>query len=344
MKKITIKDVAEAAGVSYVTVSNVINGKGKMTEKTRAKVLSMIKKMDFHPDGNARALVSGKSNTIAFVSGYLSSLFVNGILAGLERQLYETGNSDYILAHISTKVSQEIKQKLIDEIIYGKKADAVIMLTVKPDNGQIKELKKNRIPLVLIESDSVPGANCIRIDNCKGGYLAADYLLKKGKRKMAMVIGPQRMSGKAETENPAMRERLKGYINAFKDYGVEPDEGGIYRIKTHTPEEGARILDVIMAEKPDTDAIFCAAGDMAAIGILSRAKQLGISIPGDISLVGYDDIIIARFMNPALTTVNQQLDVLGKKAIGLALDTLKGKITGTHEILIMPELVIRESA
>ena len=344
MKKITIMDVAKAAGVSHVTVSNVINKKGQMTDDTRQKVQAIIDKMNFHPDGSARALVSGKSNTIAFISGFLTSPFVAGILAGVERQLYDTKNSNYILSHISTKVSQEIRQKLIDEIIYGKKADAVIMLTVKPDSGQIKELKKNGIPLVLIENDPVAGASSIRTDNARGGYLAADYLLKKGKRKIAIIMGPQGKAGTNEIENPAMRERLKGCANAFSDNGAEPDAERIYRIRTHTPEEGARIMDIIMAEKPDTDAIFCAAGDNAAIGTLSRARQLGLKIPGDISLVGYDDIQLARFMNPALTTVNQQLDELGKRAIDLAIDTLNGKITGSHEVLIMPELVIRESA
>jgi DNA-binding LacI/PurR family transcriptional regulator len=341
MKKVTIKDVADAAGVSYVTVSNAINNKGRMTEETKQKVLACIKKMNFHPDGSARALVSGKSNTIAFISGYLSSPFVTGILAGVERQLYDKGNFDYILAHISIKVSQAIKQKIIDDMIYGKKADAVIMLTVKPDDKHIKEFKKHGIPLVLIENDAVAGANSIKIDNRKGSYLAVDYLLNKGKRKIALVSGP---SGNDGIENNIMMERQKGYEDALKNKGLETEKKRMYNTQNHRLEEGIRLLDAVLADNPDTDAVFSAAGDFVAVGIMHRAKELGIKIPQDISLVGYDDIPIAGLLNPSLTTVSQQLDVIGRKALDLAMDSLTGKIHGTHEIQMAPELIIRESA
>jgi LacI family transcriptional regulator len=344
MKKITIKDVAEAAGVSYVTVSNVINGKGRMTDKTRDKVRACIQKMNFHLDDSARTLASGKSNTIVFISSYLTSPFVTGILEGVERQLFDTGNSELTLTHNSTKGSNATKQKLINDMIYGKKADAVIMLTIKPDDSQINEFKKAGIPLVLIESSYVLGANTIRLDNYKGGYVAVDYLLKKGKRKIAVICGPFGPSAEGEPESSSVTERYKGYKAALKDNGVEFDKSLTYNIKYYIQEEGVKLLDTMLGEHKDIDAIFCAAGDMVALGIIYRAKQLGKRIPQDISIVGYDDITIAGFLNPPLTTIRQPLDTMGRKAFDLAMDMLKGKTKGAHEILIMPELVIRESA
>jgi LacI family transcriptional regulator len=344
MKKITIRDVAKAAEVSHATVSNVINEKGNVTEKTKIQVQGFIQKMNFHPNGLARTMVSGKSNTVAFISSYLSSPFVTGVLAGVERQLFETGSSHLTLTHNSTNGSQVIKQRLINDMIYSKKADAVIMLTIKPDDDQIKEFKKAEIPLVLIENDAVSGANSVRIDNYKGSYSAVDYLLKKGKRKIALLNGLLGPSDEGEGENPSVGERLKGYMDALRDNGVKFDAGRLFGIKYFIQEEGVKILEKVLAEKQDTDAIFCAAGDMVALGVLYSAKQLGVRIPQDVTLIGYDDIPIAGIMNPSLTTVRQPLDAMGRKAFDLAMDMLKGKIKGTHEILIMPELVIRESA
>jgi LacI family transcriptional regulator len=344
MKKITIRNVAEVAGVSYVTVSNVINGKGRMTDKTRDKVQACIQKMNFHIDRNATTLASGKSNTIVFISSYLTSPFVTGILEGVERQLFDTGNSDLTLTHNSTKGSNATKQKLINDMIYGKKADAVIMLTIKPDDSQINEFKNAGIPLVLIESSSALGTNSIRLDNYKGGYIATDYLLKKGKRKIAVINGPFGPSAEDELESPSVSEKFKGYKAALKDNSVELDKSWVYNIKYYIQQDGVVILDTILEEHKDIDAIYCAAGDMVALGIIYRAKQLGKRIPQDISIVGYDDIPIAGFLNPPLTTIRQPLDAMGRKAFDLAMDMLKGKTKGTHEILIMPELVIRETA
>jgi LacI family transcriptional regulator len=344
MKKITIKDVAKAAGVSYATVSNVINGKGQMTGKTREKVRSHIQRMNFHPDGSARALVSGKSNTVAFISKYPTSPFVTGIFAGVESELYDTGNSHLTLNHISTKNSRTIKQKLINDLLYGKRADALIILTIKPDDSQIKEFKKAGIPIVMIENKAVAGTNSVRIDNFKGAYNAVEYLLKKGKKNISIITGPTGLSEGGEDESPSLGERLSGYTEALRYNGVEFDRSRVYSAKHYTQEEGVKMFDAILREKPDTDAIFCAAGDMASLGIIHRAKQIGVRIPQDIALIGYDDIQISAFITPALTTVRQPLDTMGRKAFDLAMDMLKRKTKGAHEILIMPELVIRESA
>lgn len=343
MKKVTIRDVAKSAGVSYVTVSNVINETGRMTEKTRKKVLDVIKKTDFYPDGSARALARGKSDAIAFVSSYLSSPFVIGVLSGVERRLFESGKLKHSLEHHSTRGAEEVKSNLLKNILYGKKADAVIMLTIKPDIKLIKDFKKRGIPVVLIENKA-PGAHSVLVDNYSGAYKAVDYLAKKGRKKIVMVNGPAGPSAYDEEANPVVQERQKGYTDALKDNGLEFDPKISFNVIYFNQEEGGKIMEKIQQAVPGCDAIFCAAGDMVALGILHAAKKSGIRIPQDISLVGYDDISVAGIMNPALTTVRQPLDEMGKKAFDLAIGTLEGKIKGAQEILLSPELIIRESA
>lgn len=344
MKKVTIRDVAKAAGVSYVTVSNVVNGKGQMTEKTRKKVLAMIKKMNFHPDTAARTLVSGKTNSIAFISEFLGSPFVTNVLTGVERQLFETNNSELNLTHNSTKGLKHKEEALINEMIYGQKADAVIMLTIRPSNAQIREFRKAGIPLVLIEGKPAPGASSISVDNYKGGYAAASYLISKGRKKICAIDWEQPAPEWGHKDNPGIKERLKGFAAALRDAGIEPDEGRIFKIRYFTTDEGSRAMSSILENKKDTDAVFCAAGDIVALGMIRRAKQAGVAVPGDMSFIGYDDVQMAEFSSPALTTVRQPLVLIGQKAMDMALDMMKGGSKGGNELLIIPELIVRESA
>jgi DNA-binding LacI/PurR family transcriptional regulator len=314
-----------------------------MSEKTREKVLDVIKKLEFHPDGSARALARGKSDAIAFVSSYLSSPFVTGVLAGVERRLFESGKFKHSLEHHATRGAEVLKSNLIKNILYGKKADAVIMLSLKPDNKLVREFKKRGIPLVLIENRAA-GAHSVLMDNYRGAYMATDYLIKKGRRKITIVSGPAGASVYDEEENPVVAERLKGYKAALEDNRLMFEEQRSQNLIYFNQEEGARIMEKIMKDAPDTDAVFCAAGDMSALGIIYKAKTLGIRIPRDMALVGYDDISVAGIMNPALTTVRQPLDEIGKRAFDLVIGSLEGKIKGAQEILLAPELIVRESA
>jgi DNA-binding LacI/PurR family transcriptional regulator len=343
MKKVTIRDVAKSAGVSYVTVSNVINETGRMTDKTRNRVISVIKKLNFHPDGSARALACGKSDNIAFISSYLSSPFVIGVLSGVEKRLFEIGRFKNSLTHHATRGAQEIKENLIKDILYGKKADAVIMLTLKPCSQLLREFKKRRIPLILIEN-MAPGAHSVRVDNYKGAYAATEYLIRKGRRNIALVNGPMGPSAYDEEENPVVMDRLRGYSDALHAAGMETDRKKIFNLTFFNQEEGARAMGLIKQGNRPVDAVFCAAGDMAALGMIFEAKKYGIRIPQDIALIGYDDISVAGIMNPALTTVRQPLVEMGKRSFDLVIDSLEGRLKSVQGIILTPGLIIRESA
>jgi LacI family transcriptional regulator len=343
MKKVTIRDVAKEAKVSYVTVSNVINNTGRMSEKTKAKVQKVIKKMNFHPDQSARTLASGKSDVIAFVSSYMSSPFVIGVLSGMERRLFEMNKFKWSLEHHSTRGATEIKDNVLKNIAYGKKADAIIMLTIKPEPRLMKEYKDRKIPVVLIENRA-PGAHTVRIDNYRGAYDATEYLIKKGRKKIALISGPPGASVYDEEENPVVIDRLNGYKDALKEYNIPFDQNRVLSVVYFNQEEGVRMMEILRQSSLETDAIFSAAGDMVALGVMLQAKKYGIKIPEDIALIGYDDVPVAGVLTPSLTTVRQPMDEMGREAFDLAVKSLEGVITKPQEIILKPVLIVRESA
>jgi DNA-binding LacI/PurR family transcriptional regulator len=343
MKKITIRDVAKAAKVSYVTVSNVINDTGRMSEKTKNKVKQIVKKLNFYPDLSARTLAGGRSDAIAFISSYLSAPFVISILSGVERRLFDLNKFKYSLAHYATRGAQEIKESTLRNILYGKKADAVILLTIKPDAKLMREFKQRKMPVILIENKAI-GAHSVRIDNYKGAYEATEYLIKKGRKKIVLISGPLGPSAYDEEENPVVKDRAQGFMDALAANNIPYDPKKVFTVVYFNEEEGIRLMRVIKEAALDIDAIFCAAGDIVAMGIIKQARKSGIKIPDDIALVGFDDISVASIMSPALTTVQQPLDDMGRAAFDLAVQSLENKKMKLQNIILQTKLIIRESA
>jgi len=343
VKNITIRDVAKLAGVSHVTVSNVINGRGRMSAETKEKVLKAVKKLKFYPDVMARTLAGGKSNTIALISSYLSSPFVINILAGVERRQAELNKFAYRLEHHSTRGALSVKEDLLKSILYGKKAAAVITVTIKPSAELVKEFSKRGIPLVIIENKA-PGASSVTLDNYKGAFLATEQLIKSGRKKLVLVNGPVGSSVYDEEENPVVSERLKGFKDALEEYNLKYEDRMSYHVAFYNREEGEKAMQRINNSGAKVNGIFCAAGDTAALGIIYQCRKYGIKIPQDIALAGYDDISTAAIMTPPLTTVRQPMEQMGSAAFDIVMAALENGVKKQADIVLQPELIVRESA
>lgn len=343
MKKTTIRDVAELAGVSYVTVSNVINNKGRMSAATKKKVLSAIKKMNFYPDITAATLSKGGSDTVAFVSSYLSSPFVFSVLSGMEKKLYETGKFKHSIEHYATRGASDLKEDVLRNLLYGKRAGAVVMLTVRIEGKLMREFVKRKVPVVMVES-YVKGAHSVRVDNFRGAFEAASYLIKTGRKKILLVNGSIKPLSFDHDVSPAAVERLEGFKHAMKSHGFEYNEKNTIFVDYYTPEEGNRIMGDVIKLKQKYDAVFCAAGDMVASAMIKRAKIEGVKIPSDLAFVGYDDIDFDRVEEPLLTTVRQPAAKMGEVAFETAVNAMEGKIKKPVEIILVPELVVRNTA
>ncbi|MCX8092669.1 MAG: LacI family transcriptional regulator [Candidatus Goldbacteria bacterium] len=329
--RVTIKDVARRVGVTPATVSMVINNNPKISQKTREKVLEAIKEMNYHPNYIGRSLVKGKTNNIGVVASFFASLFALESVRGIEQVLR---NTQYNLILYSTRGLEEKEADLLQRIYYERRADGLIIISLKTDPKMIEDFKKEGVPVVFIE-ELVEGAPTVKFNNIKGAFLATEYLIKKGRKNIALVVGDKGLNAE---------ERIKGYKEALNKYGIQYNEDNVINVLNYSFEEGEEILDIILEKSSKIDGIFCGAGDITAIGIMDAAKNKGVRIPEDIGIVGYDDIYISNLTTPSLTTVRQPIMQMGMRSFELLLEMLDGKTDSESKIISFePELIIRDS-
>jgi LacI family transcriptional regulator len=204
-----------------------------------------------------------------------------------------------------------------------------------------EDFAKAGIPLILIENQ-MEKAHSITIDNEKAASKAAERFIKTGKKNICLVIGEAIQPPSINNNMPAVQRR-KGFVETLEKAGYKMPEKNIEVIHEYGYEEGRRSLDNFVAKGVKPDAIFCAAGDILAMGILERAGELGIKIPGDMAVIGFDDVVAARHLNPPLTTLRQPLDEVGVMAFDLACEAVEGKVKNFRHIVIDPELIVRKS-
>ncbi|MBP7792573.1 MAG: LacI family DNA-binding transcriptional regulator [Candidatus Goldbacteria bacterium] len=342
MKKITIKEIAKKAGVSKATVSMVLNNYDRIADATREKVLRVVKDMHYYPHESARMLAKKKSDSIAFVSARFAAPFISNILDAIEQRAFTVNKYVHGIIPFSTRNEKEAKDELLRRILYSRKADSVIVLTLKPEDEIIKEYNDRKLPLILIENE-MPGVHSIRVDNYKGAYQATEHLIKKGRKNICLISGVTNPPENLDI-NPAAIERKKGFEDTMHNYNVNYNENNIEYIEQYTFDEGKTALDNLLKKNSDVDAIFCAAGDIVAMGVIKRAHEIGIKIPDDLAIIGYDDIIVAKLLNPPLTSVRQPIEDIGKLAFDIAIDAMEGKLKEEKHVVIEPELIIRATA
>jgi len=342
MKQLTISDIAKIAGVTKATVSMVINNYPRIPQTTKDRIWKIMKDMDFQPNESARVLSFGKTEAIAFIATRFAAPFISNVLDALEQRAFYANRYVHGLVPYSTRNEQSVKELLLKKILAGRKADAVIVLTIKPSEEMAAAYKKAGVPLVLIEN-RMKNAHSITIDNFSGAEKAAGHFIKTGRKNIGLIVGETRQPPSKDNNMPAV-DRRAGFISGLLKAGIELPEKNIEIIHAYNYEEGKKSLDNFLAKRAGLDAIFCAAGDIVAMGLLERANELGIKIPDDLAIIGFDDVIAARHLNPPLTTVRQPLDEIGVMAFDIAMDAIDGKLKKPKHVVIDPELIIRKSA
>jgi LacI family transcriptional regulator len=329
---VTIHDVAKRAGVSHTTVSWTIHDHPGITEATKKKVFKAIEELDYHPNYLARSLVKGKTNTIAVIANFFSSPFEMEVLKGVEQGANNQKNP-YMLTFYTTMGKHE---EVLKDILYGKRADAAILLSISPPKSISTLFKKNKIPLIVIDEE-VTKATAIQVDHFKGSYLATEHLIHTGKKHLALVIGDK------ESEILSQRERARGFYKALADNKLPFEKDAIFFVRDFYFEEGFSVFNSIHSAPFPIDGIFCAAGDVIAQGIMLEAKKNGCKIPEEYAIVGYDDIPSSSLVYPALTTIRQPLFQIGKLAYEKAALMLVDKKIKEEVIVYSVDLVVRES-
>jgi LacI family transcriptional regulator len=339
-KQITIKDIAVRAGVSLRTVSLVINESGRISEATRKRVLEIAAAMNYRPNPIAQSLVNRRTYLFGVNFPYLDVSFNHAIIAGMERKCVEL---DYELLLSSNKFSSfsymendiPIMEKSLDRLIY-RRVDAIVSV---PDIRAIKsyrEIIANDIPLLqVLRNISELPCPSILVNNERGMYLAVKYLLDRGLREIAFLH-----YGDAKFEEAAYRYR--GYLRAFQEQGIAADFDRLVVACDLTFQGGIDATRRLLQINPKLEAIV-AATDYAALGVVRACTEAGKNIPGDISVIGFDDMDFAFLQgSQSLSTVRQPKEQLGILAAEYLYRMAQGE--KVPSLILEPELIIRESS
>lgn len=324
--KVSIFDVAKKSGLSVVTVSRVLNGAETVREKNRQKVLEAIKELNYQPSAAARSLARGKTGIIGLIVTTLQDSFFDAVVKELNEILSLQG---YFLAvSVSTGMNSDGNHDLLQE----DRVDGLILLSPMEESKYLLELKRRAIPYVLIDNQLPENDSySITIDNYDGGYAATKHLLELGHTSIAHICGEEMFR--------STRERRSGFLQALQDHGLAPFEivHGEFDIAS-----GYEACQRWLAEGNLPSAVF-AGDDHIALGVINALLEAGVPVPGQVSIVGYDDHYIASQLRPHLTTVRQPADKIALAAADMLLSRISGKMKRGAGIRIDPELIVRES-
>jgi LacI family transcriptional regulator len=331
----TIKDVAQKANVSTATVSLVLNDNKRISDKTRNKVLRVIRDINYRPSKIARGLVMRQTMNIGFIltdDHFLrTEPFYTYIFLGTEFEA--RGHKYYIL--LNTIPSIYNHEDCLPRFVKENNVDGIIIAGKVPYE-LIKCIEPFYIPLVFIDYYPPVGDHyAVLIDNIEGGIKATDYLISLGHRRIAFIGG--------DLDHPSIYDRFQGYQNSLKKAKIPLDRNMIIASEKATSRDaGAHAANELFRRQKDITAIF-ACNDAMALGVLQYARTAGIRIPRDVSLVGFDDIEQGKNAELSLTTLRVPKIEMGSQATKMIVDILEDKVKKPHKVLIPVELIIRDS-
>ena len=323
----TIKDVAKLAGVSLSTASYALNGSAKISEATRDKVLSAAKQLNYRRNGFATDLKRSRTKTIALLVSDLAGPYYSELIRGVQETAFD--NSYDLIACSSFGGDDSTAIKFLTE----KRVDGVIVSAHNLRDATILESARNGYPIIVLDR-ILKGEHIynVTVNNEQGGYLATEYLIKNQFRNIAYIGG--------QTNSYDHKFRFQGYLQALTDYGLQPPTR--FNVSGRfTTEGGYTATKLLIASRNLPDAIFYANDEMA-LGGIRAFTEAGIGVPGDVSIVGFDDILAAEFVNPSLTTIRQPKYEVGALAAHLIFQALDGHRIES-DYMLETELIVRNS-
>ncbi|MFP4547811.1 MAG: LacI family DNA-binding transcriptional regulator [Fidelibacterota bacterium] len=333
--KITLKDIAEIAGVTSMTVSRVVSGKGLVKESTRNKILKIVRELDYKPNLLARSLSSMRSMTIGIIIPKTEQVFLDNYLAQvLSGVMTVVKEHDYKLM-IYPVEEIEGAENLYLTVAHSKLVDGIILLKPKIDDKNLKSLAKSGFPYILINHrTNGDDLNFIDTNIYNSTINVVKYLYEKGCHDIGFVAG--------NLDEQNCLDQLEGFKAGLKQMGLPFNPEQVVYAKSNAGKAYTDI-ETWINNKKKPDAIFCA-NDYMAIAVMDRLKSEGIAVPDEIAVVGFNDIDLARFTRPTLTTVKQPLLRIGKKAAESLIDLIEENKNVPVQVFIDLQLMIRESA
>ena len=324
-KKVTIKDIAKIAGVSFKTVSRVINKESGVREETKGKVQKVLSEYNYATNYFAKNLRRKSNKTIIISTKKEEGVFLNqwsGIV--LKNIIDEARRYNY-----EVLIDSFENNKVNKNILESGYIDGVVVFDAFENDIRINELNRLNVPLVIVGKHKVE--TYVTCKNYDGAYIAADYLLKKRMNDISFILGP--ISATANSD------RKSGFLKAYEDNGIKCDEAKIFTgISGY--DNIYRLVKDIIVEDHVPDAFFIS-GDERVLGVIKALKENHLNVPDDVSIIGFDDIPLAEYIQPALTTVKQDLIGIGKNVFIRLLQKINGQKTASLELPV--QLIVRDS-
>jgi LacI family transcriptional regulator, purine nucleotide synthesis repressor len=324
----TIYDVAKEAGVSIATVSKVINGNGRISEKTIQKVKGVMKELNYQPSTIASALTSKRTHILGVIVPNIANPFFGEVTRIIEKYAHENGYTTMVCSTYND-IAREIHNI---QLFLRQQVDGMIIATEQIDNEELNRLNSRGIPIVKFSalSDSTKMLG-ISTENFVGGQLAANYLFSNGHRNIWIV---------GEQNRYSEQQRIAGFRSFFAEKGFPIREDCIFHSDTEY-EEAIEMAKRIL-KQPNLPTAMFVTTDFVALVIMNIAKQLGIQIPEDLSIIGFDNTIYAQLNYPQLTTVAQSVNKMGKHAVTSLIEMIEGIKTAPYDVAYFkPQIIER---
>jgi LacI family transcriptional regulator len=323
----TIREVSSLAGVSISTVSRVLNDTAPVAHETRGRVLAAVEKLEYRPNAFARSLVTNRSGCLGVIVGEINSPFFGELLRGIEDKAESLG----MHLMVSSGHAEEASETTALHFLQQRRPDALIVYVEALRDETLQRLTYKDVPVVVL-GRYIKDVPCVYLGNEEGGFMATEYLIQQGHRRIAHLSGPMHL--------PDSTVRLKGYKKALESHAL-PYDPSLVADGNFSEESGEEKTKELLSHSKNFTALF-AANDQMAVGVLRALREAGLRVPEDVSVIGYDDIPIARFLSPLLTTIRQPLTDMGGAAAEIALARLNGQET---EVVrrFEPQLIVRES-
>lgn len=326
---VTIKDIAKAAGVSHTTVSRALKGHSAISAKTTSRIQKLAQEMGYMPSAVAQSLLSQRTQTIGMVVTTIADPFIVQIVEGVERIAQDAGYSVFL----SSSHNNPDQELAVVETFHRRRVDAIIVTSSRLGSVYSSQLDQIKVPIVLINNQEEGDyLHSVGVDDVQGAQLAVEHLLSLGHRRIGYIGAANRPKSN--------RRRLDGYKAALEKAGFTPDPALILSPSTAGGDVERGRLGLESLLKAGATAVFCY-NDLSAIGLLLACRHRDITVPEQLSIVGFDDIEPTLFVTPPLTTVHQPRPKLGKLAMKMVLDLLNEQ--NVQDQMLACALIVRES-
>jgi LacI family transcriptional regulator len=327
----SIKDVARHANVSISTVSHVVNRTRFVSDKARQDVEAAIRALGYVPSAVARSLKSNTTKTLGMLIPNCSNPYFAEIVRAVEDHCFASG---YTLILCNTD-DEPHRQSVYLQVLAEKRVDGLIIISTGEDSDLLQLLQGLTTPTVLLDRE-VTHVHCDLVETAhlQGGQMATEHLLQLGHRRIACIGGPSDLSPSAQ--------RIQGWRNALAAAGLTNEASDLLWHSDFTSQGGFTAMQAILQSPQPPSAVFVC-NDLMGIGALSAAHEAGVRVPQDLSVVGFDDIELARFTSPPLSTIVQPKQRIGVLAVDMLLERIQGGRLDAKQVLLQPTLTVRAS-